>query len=163
MANRSTRTTTILKGEIMNELFDVGYMEIRDLKKLVKAVQKLGATVFDVRFSPRSRDPRWNRGNLEKVFGDRYVHVKDLGNINYKGGSIEFVNLESGMAKIAERLGSSPVVLMCGCWKRKECHRIVIGMRFNEKYGIDCAPLTLAMCDELANRDQPKQMDLFAG
>jgi len=67
--------------------FTAGYAGRRP-EALARLAERLDLTVFDVRFSPTSRDPRWRRPHLEKLLGDRYRHVGALGNVNYKGGPI---------------------------------------------------------------------------
>ena len=85
----------------------------------------LDAIVFDVRFSPFSRNPEWSGKRLSALLGRRYRHVKALGNANYKnGGDIELVDFAGGLAMIDA--SPKPVMLMCVCSKWHSCHRTVI-------------------------------------
>jgi hypothetical protein len=154
----------------MQELFDVGYMEIGDVKTIKKAVDTLGAVLLDVRYSPRSRNPQYNKSYLEKLFNTTslakgldpvYVPVKILGNKNYKGTVTEFEDLAGGLALIASHLETRPVIIMCGCWKRIECHRLEIANAFQVAYGVGSIPLTRELCKDLAARLSPKQLDIF--
>lgn len=103
-------------------VYEVGYGG-RAPGELLAAVERLGAALFDVRLSPRSRQPAWNRGRLEAVFGARYAHVPELGNANYKdpAGGIELADPEAGLARV--RAAVRPVVLMCACRDYRGCHR----------------------------------------
>jgi uncharacterized protein (DUF488 family) len=88
-------------------------------------VADLGAVLVDIRFTPYSGHPHFRKAALEDTFGDRYVHLRDLGNRNYKGeGPVELVDYEAGRAAL-EAL-DRPALLMCGCKDPTHCHRTVI-------------------------------------
>ena len=43
------------------------------------------AYLVDIRLSPRSQyKPEFNKSALEKQFPKRYVHIPELGNLNYR-------------------------------------------------------------------------------
>ena len=105
------------------KVYTFGYSG-KDTADLDRLVDDLGAVVFDVRFSPRSRNPHWNRRALEALLGDRYRHVRALGNANYRGGPIEIVDLEEGVRTI--QASPQPVILMCVCKDPRICHRTTI-------------------------------------
>jgi len=103
------------------QIYTIGYAG-RDPQRVKEMADKLGAYLFDIRFSPRSRDPRWAKSNLQKVFGQKYIHLPEWGNANYKnGGDVQIVNFEQGRAVI-DRL-ASPVMIMCACKDPTWCHR----------------------------------------
>lgn len=108
------------------QVHTLGYSNIK-LPRLAELVDELDAIVFDVRFSPRSRNPTWSGGNLRAVLGDRYRHVKDLGNRNYRGGPIDLVDYEAGRQQIEQ--SDKPVILMCVCSDYARCHRSTIAAR----------------------------------
>ena len=83
---------------MLHKLYTYGYSG-RTPHKLQTLAKQLEAVVADIRFSPRSRIPDWSGGRLQKLLGDRYRHLPALGNRNYKGGPVEFVDL-------AHRLGA---------------------------------------------------------
>jgi hypothetical protein len=150
----------------VNQLYDLGYMEIGNIKSVEKAVKELDAILLDVRFSPRSRNPQYNKSFLEKVFNTNpartgYLPVKDLGNRNYKGGPVDFVDIENGLAIIHTWLEIRPVILMCGCWNRAECHRLEIANTFHSAYGVQSIPLNRELSKSLADLHTPKQLDIF--
>jgi uncharacterized protein (DUF488 family) len=148
----------------MHELYDLGYLDLRKSEKLAQFCQAIDAVVVDARFSPNSRDPQWRKGALEKLLGERYHHVKALGNKNYKGGEIDFVDLQGGIDAIAHLLQSHPVIVMCACWKRHICHRVNVVEAFEKEYGVPSTPLTAKMVKEIVGENpQPfKDTDQMA-
>jgi uncharacterized protein (DUF488 family) len=90
------------------------------LKETAERLEALGA---DIRFSPRSRDPRWAGIKVAQVLGDAYLHLKELGNQNYQGGPIDFVDLDQGVAAGQKLLETQSVSLLCACWNVEICHR----------------------------------------
>jgi uncharacterized protein (DUF488 family) len=106
-------------------IYTAGYYG-RRLDDFRAEVGRLGAVVVDIRLVPQSRFfPEWRKGNLEKVFGDRYRHVKELGNAGFKEKRIEIVDLESGLEVVTRIDGNA--ILMCACKDLNRCHRQVIG------------------------------------
>ena len=53
---------------------------------LEQLMQEECAYLVDIRYSPRSRIPAFNRTSLQARFPGRYVHIPELGNVNYKNG-----------------------------------------------------------------------------
>lgn len=107
------------------KVYTLGYVG-RTPQQLKQLTQDLGLIILDIRFSPRSRALQWTKKRLQEVLGmDRYIHVKALGNENYKnGGEIKLVNYEAGR-RIIEGIGR-PVALMCGCKDYHTCHRATV-------------------------------------
>jgi len=99
----------------------------RSVDELLELAEQLDAVIFDVRYSPRSRAPQWNRNQLEAIFGESYCHVQAFGNANYRGGPIQIVSYEAGKAAI--EASERNVILMCVCKDVRSCHRTVIGER----------------------------------
>lgn len=88
----------------MRTVYTVGYSGQRP-EQLQALIEKLGALLVDVRFSPRSRNPRWGQPALREMFGDRYVHLPEFGNAAYKHrGQITLVDIEGGLRKTRGRL-----------------------------------------------------------
>ena len=93
---------------------------------LLKLATELDAVVYDIRFSPVSRNPIWNKNALAKLLGDRYVHCRNLGNAAYKEGNhaIRLVDQDAGLAQvIAEQRA---VILLCVCADAATCHRTFV-------------------------------------
>lgn len=105
------------------KIYTIGYTG-RKPEEIKQAVRERGAVLLDIRFSPRSRVPQWTKKRLTELLGERYKHVKALGNINYKGGPIELVDFEAGKAIIDGF--EVPVVLMCACKDQHRCHRTTV-------------------------------------
>lgn len=104
-----------------DKIYTIGYTG-RKPESIKEIIAALGATLFDIRLSPRSRVPYWNEGPLRALLGERYRHVKSLGNVNYKtGGPIQILDYAAGVATILQH--PRPVVLMCACKDFHTCHR----------------------------------------
>lgn len=103
-------------------LYTFGYSS-KQSEELLALVEQLDAVVADIRFSPRSRVPQWNGGRLARLLGDRYCHLPALGNRNYKSGPVELVDVEQGIAQVADLLARQPVILLCVCSDVQRCHR----------------------------------------
>ncbi|MEW6210624.1 MAG: DUF488 domain-containing protein [Acidobacteriota bacterium] len=95
-----------------------------DLKSLVK---RLDVVLVDIRFLPRSRwQPHWNKSALQQMLGGRYVHVRELGNKQFRQNAINIADLERGIAIIETLALQRPVILMCACADYQHCHRHVV-------------------------------------
>lgn len=108
-------------GDEPARVFTTGYTGKRpdDLRALVT---RLGAVLFDIRFSPRSRVPRWEKGALVELLGADYRHLPALGNTNYRErAEIRIADLEGGLAAVLEE--TRPVVMLCACEDPETCHR----------------------------------------
>lgn len=138
----------------MKNLYDLGYLEIKKLEKLVSLVTVLDTVLVDVRFSPNSRNPQWRKKALEKKLGLRYHHLKALGNRNFKGGPIAFVDLKVGMNTLSNFLQSKNVIIMCACWDRATCHRVKIAEAFEKEYKQKSIPLTGELVNEIIRTAQ---------
>lgn len=114
------------------KVYTLGYSG-RKPEEIKKIVNDLDAILVDIRFSPRSRVPRWAKKNLiALVGGSHYHHLKAFGNENYKsGGPIKFVDFEAGQAFI-EKVERPAVILMCGCKNYHTCHRAEAAQRLEE-------------------------------
>jgi uncharacterized protein (DUF488 family) len=107
-------------------VYTIGYSG-RKMHEIKAIADKLEAVIFDIRFSPRSRVPMWNKSSFQQTFGRRYQHVKAFGNKNYKGGPIELVDFQAGVAEI--QMSGRPVILLCTCKEPRICHRTLIAER----------------------------------
>jgi len=150
----------------MKNIYDLGYLEIKKLEKLVSLVRTLDTVLVDVRFSPNSRNPQYRQDALKKTLGERYFHVKSLGNKNFKGGPIEFLDLQGGLDTLAHLLQEKNVIVLCACWSRERCHRLVIANAFEKEYGVTSIPLTSELVDEIIGATKPTlsndtQLSLF--
>jgi uncharacterized protein (DUF488 family) len=144
----------------MKQLYDVGYQSVdRDL--LFAALKKLNAVLVDVRYSPRSRDAKWDGKKLAELLEDGYVHMPEFGNKNYKGNSIELASPEAGVLMLYQILAERPAILMCACWNRSWCHRAVAAKWFEDKYGVSSQGLKKSDLKALACEPEPEQLGFF--
>ena len=120
---------------MLHALYTFGYSG-RTPHELQTLAEKLNAVVVDIRFSPRSRIPDWSGGRLQNLLGDRYRHLPSLGNRNYKGGPIEFVDLEAGVVEVGELLRQQPVILLCVCADVQRCHRLPAAEAIATRYEV---------------------------
>lgn len=93
---------------------------------LKKIAEDLDATVYDARYSARSRVPKWTNGGLLNLLGDRYRHVRDWGNRNYKGGPIDIADYDAGRA-ILQKETRPAIIIICVCDDPAKCHRTTVG------------------------------------
>jgi uncharacterized protein (DUF488 family) len=144
----------------MKQLYDVGYQSVdRDL--LFAALKKLNAVLVDVRYSPRSRDAKWDGKKLAELLEDGYVHMPEFGNKNYKGNTIELASPEAGVLMLYQILTERPAILMCACWNRSWCHRAVAAKWFEDKYGMISQGLKATDLKVIVGQPDPEQMVLF--
>lgn len=107
----------------MPKIYTTGYggKNINDLKPLLDA---LDAVLVDVRFVPHSEILHWRRTYLKVLLDWKYLHVPNLGNRTFKEDKITIQNLKLGIETILNL--DRNVVLMCGCEKMENCHRLMI-------------------------------------
>jgi len=117
----------------MHTIYTMGYSGWAPAQ-LRAQVAELGASLWDIRYSPRSRRPEWQGPSLRALLGAPYVYVPALGNRNYKnGGPIELVNPAAMIGAAALVLGRRPLVLLCGCKDWRSCHRLVAAQYLGER------------------------------
>ncbi len=106
------------------KFFTTGYRG-KDIGELSGLLDFHEAVLADIRFAPVSRHLEWRKDYLKLLLKDRYRHVSQLGNRNYKtGGAIQIHNLEIGIRLIES--WETNVVLMCACENLENCHRRVV-------------------------------------
>jgi hypothetical protein len=129
----------------VNKLYTIGYQGLRGVYQLLNFAVPLDADIIDIRFTPYSKNEEWTQATLlnrlcDLQFGGlkpRYVHIKELGNVNYKGdGPIELLHAEFGMARLEERLKQKPCILLCRCPEVNQCHRKVVADLAERWWGI---------------------------
>lgn len=112
--------------EEVNRLYTIGYVAStpEDLRAYVRA---LGAMLCDIRFSPHSRAAMWEgRAIAWAVGGANYMHLRSLGNENYKGngGPLKLHDPRAGAHFMKPVLAKRPAILLCACFDVYQCHRI---------------------------------------
>lgn len=126
-------------------------------EELHRAITELGALLIDIRYRPFSRNPAWNKGRLQQLFGADYLHLEAWGNVNYRGGPIQIAAFANGLDAVLRELESRPVVLMCVCKNAATCHRSVVADELS-KMGVEIEELILAI--DTPNEPSPPQLPL---
>lgn len=110
---------------MIHELYTLGYSAGWTPELLREKVRTLGAILLDIRANPTSIKPQWTKRALAQLLGTSYMHVPQLGNLNYKsGGPIRLANPQSTVAPIRSLIGRAPVILLCTCATTESCHRV---------------------------------------
>lgn len=108
------------------DVYHVGYSGWSN-RDLLRAMNKLDtrSVLVDVRYRARSRRGEFNYGSLLNFFGrDRYIHIPELGNINYNnGGPIKLANPYTGRGRLAMVPRDATKIFMCQCPDFHTCHR----------------------------------------
>jgi hypothetical protein len=104
------------------KFYTAGYRRLK-FDIFVKMILSRNLTVIDCRHYPFTGND-WNYYNLTHELGTNYLHVKELGNKQFREGVLSVNDLESGIA-VLEKLGR-PFVLLCACPVLKRCHRSLI-------------------------------------
>lgn len=120
----------------MNKLYTIGYHALRGVYALLDLAVPLDATIVDIRFSPWSQRSDWCEESLLRRLADlqfggikgRYVHIKELGNVNYNrpGLPIQLLHEEYGIGRLQMQLEVKPCILLCQCPDVEKCHRKVV-------------------------------------
>lgn len=84
--------------------------------------------LIDTRMKPYSGIKGWNRQDLEKEYGERYIWAgQTLGNKNYNTDlPIEIMNLKAGAQLVKRELKGHDAILICGCHELDACHTEMI-------------------------------------
>lgn len=114
----------------MRKIYTTGYggKSIADLKPMLDA---LDAVLADVRFVPHSEILHWRKVYLKVLLDWKYLHVPNLGNRTFKEDKITIQNLKLGLETILNL--NKNVVLMCGCDRLENCHRLIIAGELMQK------------------------------
>lgn len=88
------------------------------------------AILVDIRYSTVSRKkPEWSHDALQAKYGNRYLWIRELGNVNYfeHNKGIKIANPDKGLARLITGLerGYTPI-LLCTCPRYETCHRKVV-------------------------------------
>ena len=106
------------------QVFTIGYVGLQ-YEQILELVTEHNAVLFDIRFNAYSRAAKWRKASLMEYFDERYRHLNEFGNADYKSGGMRIANYDAGKKAVEE--SEYPVILMCGCKDPAECHRTVVG------------------------------------
>ncbi|MFQ6095463.1 MAG: DUF488 family protein [Candidatus Bathyarchaeia archaeon] len=123
----------------MNTIYTIGYGSWRSLQKFIKFLKELEiGLLVDVRRFPRSKNPEFERENLEaelKRHGMRYEFMgESLGGYR-RGGYQKHTETEvykEGIERLLEMARESNLVIMCLERSHKYCHRRFIAETLTE-------------------------------
>jgi uncharacterized protein (DUF488 family) len=107
-------------------IYTAGYHG-RSSAGLKQLLEERDAVLVDIRLSPRSQFPEWQGAELRSLLGGRYLHVPELGNVNYAArgtAEIKIADMDAGL-RIVLGVGKA-VVLLCMCPRFERCHRRVV-------------------------------------
>ena len=114
----------------MSRIYTAGYLG-KSPEQLLSFLEAHDAVLYDIRYSPFSRDPHWTKSAMIVRFGARYQHVNAFGNVNYKnGGPVELVDPLSGLSIVESETRS--IVLLCACRHAAQCHRSTVATLLRE-------------------------------
>lgn len=106
--------------------YSLGYnnIKISNLKEFMKDNDTI---LVDIRYNPKSFSIFWNKKYLQNHFNDRYIHLKNLGNLNYKNGkTFKILDLNKGIKELIKIINKYNVIIMCACSDVNKCHRSII-------------------------------------
>ena len=118
-------------------VFTWGYQG-RQLSELEARIGELGIDkVVDVRGNPYSRNPAWQKENLEKFLGERYCWIGWLGDAHYaEGGDPRLRNAKRGMSEVDRLIAGGVRRLLLLCYERdwRVCHRNQVADMIADKH-----------------------------
>ena len=121
----------------MNKVYSLGYDNVF-ISNLKKFIFDNDIMLVDVRYSPTSYSIYWRKKFLQTTFSKNYIHLKELGNVNYRDESEFKINdIEKGMSKLLSMIKDHNVVIMCVCSDINTCHRQIISDEL-ESFDIKC-------------------------
>jgi uncharacterized protein (DUF488 family) len=122
------------------QVHTLGYAVDGVAEQLEQLMADPAMLLIDIRLQARSRwMHQWTKKQLMLRWGGRYIHVPQLGNVNYKDRSlpIALANSEEGLSIVQSYLQSGySVVLLCACMRYEMCHRRVVAELLAAQGGI---------------------------
>jgi uncharacterized protein (DUF488 family) len=144
----------------MNKIYTIGYTSTTP-EELIELVSSLESILVDIRISPYSKDYRWRQKSLQQYFNDKYLHIKEFGNANYKIGSIKISNPHLGIIKITPTIKNQSVILLCACYDYEKCHRKQVSSLLAEAFHLEVEHLYGKSKSKSSSNDPAKQLSLF--
>ena len=108
-------------------LYTLGYAARGSELELARLMADPKTLLVDIRLVPASRwCPQWRKAVLSATYGERYLHLVGLGNLNYKDRDkgIQLLAPDAALLEL-HRLQASgwSLVLLCACADYAVCHR----------------------------------------
>lgn len=124
----------------MHRLFTYGYRATGASMADLQTYAAAGALILDIRYWPWTRNREWHTDTLyerlhEETLAVRYMPMRALGNVNYRGGDIQIANLEYGLSELRDCIDAHPagVVMLCACEDVESCHRSYVAEKALEQ------------------------------
>jgi hypothetical protein len=108
------------------KVYPIGYSAPGASMSLETLMQDEQTILVDIRFSVKSmRKPAWSGSALRERYGNRYLWIQELGNVNYySGGDIKLHRPEKGIERLMMGLQKGyNLILLCTCNEYETCHR----------------------------------------
>jgi hypothetical protein len=96
------------------------------IPELERLMARENTYLVDIRLSPRSAWQRFHKEALQVRFPKRYIHMPELGNVNYnrQEQGIKIADETRGIARLMRGISQGyTLLLMCGCKRYESCHR----------------------------------------
>jgi hypothetical protein len=113
----------------MSSLIPFGYTTPDAAARLDALMDGEQIMLVDIRYSTKSlKRPEWSMERLRARYGNRYLWLRSLGNVNYfTHGSIQIAAPDIGIPRLLSGLEQGyTCVLLCTCTRYASCHRKVI-------------------------------------
>lgn len=112
----------------MHQIYSLGYLNPDSLSLLDDLANK-GVLIVDIRLVACSRyRPHFSAKRLRARYGESYLRLRDLGNVNYKrpDAAIVLRDPAQGVPQLLALLEHHDVCLLCRCQKLTSCHTAVV-------------------------------------
>ena len=111
----------------LGKLYTAGYKNWFD-EDFYNKVKELDAYVIDVRLVPYAFFPYWKKEYIQKALGDKYIHIKELGNKNYHNSKLPIEISDISKLSIVKQMLSEgkTCILLCACKDCDTCHRKIL-------------------------------------
>jgi hypothetical protein len=109
----------------------LGYAALGSAQVLEQRMEKDPKTLLiDIRFLPVSRwRPFWRKCALKARYGNRYIHLRGLGNVNYKHWEkgIQLYDPTTPLLLLRGYMQEGySLILLCACQDPASCHRSTV-------------------------------------
>lgn len=111
-------------------LHPLGYHEPHAEEQLHHLMSDSGMLLIDIRYRARAPYSRvWTKKALTAAYPERYLHMRDLGNINYQNPQLP-IQLANPLRVLPQCVGllqaGFSLVLLCACKEYEQCHRKMV-------------------------------------
>ncbi|VVB51260.1 Uncharacterised protein [uncultured archaeon] len=121
----------------------IGYGSLKTFDELKTILDKHGITrLVDIRSKPYSRkwrktDIAWNKKVLKEYFGERYIHMVEMGGLGYENEDYPLwaEAARNSLEQIIELSKTHRVALMCAEKDPNKCHRKLFAARALQERG----------------------------